>query len=77
MQNTIISPSASHSNNTMLEASASLDDDMSTDTECSPVPWDQVSTEADEYKYTYNIEFRSKKDLGINMGGLSKIIVFM
>ena len=62
--------------NTMLAASASFSDDVSTDAECNPVPADQVSTEADEYKYKYNIEVRSKKDLGINMAGVSKIIIF-
>lgn len=69
-------PSDRHSNNTMLAASASFADDVSTDAECNLVHADQVSAEADEYKYKYNIEIRSKKDLGINMAGVSKIIIF-
>lgn len=63
--------------NTMLAASASFSDDVSPDAECNTDHADQVSADANEYKYKYNIEVRSKKDLGINMGGLSKIIVFM
>ena len=69
-------PSSPTCHKPMLAASASFSDQVSIEELCGIVSPDQVSDEDGTYKYIYKIEIHSKKDLGINMAGVGKIIIF-